>query len=810
MKLTRARHVIVPPTIFPPRRDYASLSIKDLLDAREAYRLQLSSLDNVVATAVGRYYIHKNDWYAKNPPTKPRPKDFPRVSEPRTIANSVIQPWSWPAVLVFVRDWGDAKTLGDNTIPRSLYLSDGRIIPTCVIEAKPDEKSPDPSLGPFQTSPLLGGGYSCLRDHQGMQSFGTISCLVKKGGSFYALTNRHVAGGTGEQIRGFVRTGYQPIGTSAGVAVDRQLMSEVFPRWPGANVYLTLDAGLIRIDDINGWTAQVYGIGEIGELFNATEYSLTLDMIGCPVRAFGATSGFLEGQIAALFFQYESASSFSYATDVLIAPRANQDLRRHPNITQSGDSGAIWFFDWPAYKQNVSDNPDLGDAHAVDEQFGVRVRRYQPIAMQWGGERIVQPDGTHTAYAMASFLSTVCRSLDIDIVRDWSLGHEETWGKIGHFSIGYKACDRVRGPLGKLMQANQRNIGVDSDDLAAGSRFKVDRTGFVPLADVPDYIWVTAQGTHPNEPVQHFADIDIEDINGGDSLLKKCVEDPNNVAASVWKSYFDGFAEQGVGPEDGALPLRVWQLWEAMVSYLKDEDVLRFVAAAGVMAHYVGDASQPLHCSYMHHGKPPMVTFQGREYPVPRDSEEFKAFKKTREAQIHSIYEETMLEVDTATLLAGVDETLAGMDLPTGNGINTGHDAGVAVIQLMQRSQDRLAPIEIIEADDPSLSPQSRAEALWNNTKVRKATIASLADSVQVLAGLWAASWRVGSGKNLDADLLVELEQSKLNALVRKDRKFVPSLSLAQMAASGDFEPSGALVGAGAPPSNSGNGRRGR
>jgi hypothetical protein len=116
---------MVPPTIFPPRRDYASLSIKDLLDARDAYRLQLSSLDNVVATAVGRYFIHKNDWYAKNPPTKPRPKDYPRVSQPRTIANSVIQPWSWPAVLIFVRDWADNKSLGDKCGPAK-SLSTGR------------------------------------------------------------------------------------------------------------------------------------------------------------------------------------------------------------------------------------------------------------------------------------------------------------------------------------------------------------------------------------------------------------------------------------------------------------------------------------------------------------------------------------------------------------------------------------------------------------------------------------------------------------------------------------------------------------
>jgi hypothetical protein len=791
------RQPLTPPTIFPPRRDYASLSIKDLLDARDAYRLQLSSLDNVVATAVGRYFIHKDDWYAKNPPTKPRPPDYPKVSEPRTLANSVIRPWSWPAVLVFVRSWADTKALGDNAIPRSLFLPDGRIIPTCVVEAKPDESLPGPSLGPFHTSPLLGGGYSCLRQHQGMESYGTISCLVKKGGSFYALTNRHVAGGEGENVSAYIRSGYESIGTSSGIAVDRQLMSSVFPRWPGANVYLTLDAGLVRIDDINDWTAQVYGIGEIGELFNATEYSLTLDLIGCPLRAFGATSGILEGQIAALFFQYETASAFSYGTDVLIGPRPNHDPRRHQTVTQSGDSGAIWFFDWPAYQQALPANPDLDSTHRVDEQRGVRARRFQPIVMQWGGQRIVQPNGTSTAYALGSFLSTICRSLDIDIVRDWSLGHEETWGKIGHFSIGFKACSRVRGQLGILMKANQNNIGVGDDKLGAGAHFTVDKSGFVPLADVPDYVWVPAKGSHPNESIQHFADIDIEDINGGESLLEKCVADPNNVSASVWKNYFDGFAEQGVGPEDGALPLRVWQLWEAMVSYLQNKDILRFVGAAGVMAHYVGDASQPLHCSYMHHGKPPMLTFEGREYPVPRGSDEFKKFKTTREAQIHSIYEETMLEVDPAGALVAVDAALEQMEAPNGNGIATGHDAAVAVIQLMHRSQQRLSPTEIIEADDPSLSPKARAKALWNIPKIKKATIDSLADSVQVLASLWSAAWKIGNGRNIDPDSLVELDKGKLTDLCRKDRKFVPSLSLAQMASSGQFEPSAELAGSG-------------
>jgi len=47
------------PHSFPPRRDYSSLSVHDLLDARDAYHVYLASLEHVVATAIGRYRIHK-------------------------------------------------------------------------------------------------------------------------------------------------------------------------------------------------------------------------------------------------------------------------------------------------------------------------------------------------------------------------------------------------------------------------------------------------------------------------------------------------------------------------------------------------------------------------------------------------------------------------------------------------------------------------------------------------------------------------------------------------------------------------------
>lgn len=782
-----------PARAFPPRRSYTSLSIKDLLDAREAYHVYLSTVENVVATAIGRYFIHQDDWYAKNPPDRPRPDSFPRVDpkSPRTLANSVIRPWSWPAVLVFVRKWEERDTLGENTVPKTLYLPDGRVAPTCVIETVPDQTLPPPAQGPSQTSSLLGGGYACLRRHQGEEAVGTIACIVRKDGSYYALTNRHVAGGRGEIVRAYVRDQYERIGRTSDFGVDRRPLTSIFPSWTAPRTLLTLDAGLIRIDDISNWTSQAFGIGEIGELFDATEQSVTLDLIGCPVRAFGGATGVTEGEIRALFFRYESVGGYEHVTDVLIGPRRNDDHARilnpvieHP-ITHPGDSGALWFYDPPESVQADRVDKDLQPAVPVADR-GAHARRLRPIAMQWGGQRVMLPGDIHSAYALGTFLSSVCRSLDVELVRDWSLGHDEYWGKIGHFAVGWKACDRLSGRLGDLMQRNQARIGFGDETLEQGSEFRVGRQGFVPLADVPDYVWVVAKGTRPYEGIQHFADIDICDIDGGPSLLKRCAGNPAYMTASKWKDYFDGFAGQGVGPEPGVLPLRVWQIWDAMLDYLKDRDILRFVAAAGVLAHYVGDASQPLHCSYLHHGIPPMKKVKGRSYPVPRDSEEFTEFKTSRAAKIHGIYEETMLEVDPAAALAGIDKALKGREKKIV--IGNGHEAAVAIIRLMDDAQRRLSPMEIIKADDPAAGPKARANALWSNTKIRNATMASLADSVRVLSALWASAWEIGGGEKIAKSKLVQFTEDDLDKVYRRDRQFVPSLSLDAMVKSKQFE----------------------
>ena len=771
---------------FPPPRDYASLSVRDLLDARDAYHVHLSSLANVVATAIGRYLIHQDDWYATHPPDIARPKNVPRLRAARTLANSVVRPWSWPAVIVFVRQWEQPAALGAQLVPRALYLPDGRVVPTCVVEAEPDESMPGAAGGPAQVSDLLGGGYACLRSHQGETSTGTIGCLVRKAGTYYALTNRHVAGGETEQVEAVVRGGTIPIGKTSNIAVDRLLMSAVFPEWAGARTYLTLDAGLIRIDNIRDWTSQVFGIGEVGEIFDATAQTVTLDLIGCPVRAFGAVSGVSEGEIRALFFRYQSLGGFDYATDLLIGPRRRSDPEagEAAPLTRPGDSGTIWFYDPPMTPPADDGADDVGERELPVER-GARARRLRPLAMQWGGQRLLAGSES-TTFALASFVSTICRTLDVQLLRDWSLGHDEYWGKTGHFAIGWKACDLLSGTLGQLMKLNQVRIGFNDARLGQGSAFRLGRGEFVPLADVPDYVWLNPRG---HEGEQHFADIDIQDIDGGTAMLDRCLADPANISATVWKQYFDGFAAEQVGPEAGCLPFRVWQIWEAMVAFLHNGDALRFVAAAGVLAHYVGDASQPLHCSYLHHGKPPMRTRHGRKYPWRSNSQKFKDFKKTPAAKIHAIYEQRMFEIDAPALLTAVNAALQGAG-PAADAIASGHDAATALIGLMGAAFQRLRPMAIIDADDPGLPPQARADRLWRTPSIRQATIDSLRDSVRLLARLWETAWAAGGGDQLAASKIKRYSEASLNAVCRQEHDtFVPSLSLDEMAASGNFDP---------------------
>ena len=773
---------------FPPQRDFSSISIRDLLDAREAYHVHLSNISSVLGTAIGRYRIHRDDWYAENPPGKPREQGFPKVDEPRTLENSVVRPWSWPCVIVFVKTKQAPSRY--ELVPQRLYLPDGRVVPTCVVYAPPDEDLPAPTGQINYASEMTGGGYACTRLAQSITRQGTIGCLVERGGSYYALTNSHVAGPDGGFVKTMIRGQSVTIGTADARRADRVAMQEIFPEWPGERTLINLDAGLVRLDDVRNWTSQVFGIGEIGDPFDATASSLTLDLIGCPVRAYGGASGVLEGEIQAMFVRYKTLNGFQYVTDLLIGRRKEGPAARSNVDTQPGDSGTLWFYDPPSKPEEVPHDPELMAPEPRPER-GRRARRLRPIAMQWGGQRLRGLDDAPVSHALATFVSTVCRVLDVEIVRGYGTGHDEYWGKTGHFSVGWKACDRIDGGklprLAALMSANQPRIGFADDRLIEGAGFRNGRNGFVPLSDVPDYVF----GFGGNYgAMQHFADIDIKDVDGGAPMLDLCVADPKNVSAKAWHAYFEGFKNNDVGPDEGTLPFRVWQLWQMMVDAIGAGDVIGYVTAGGIMAHYVGDASQPLHGSVLHHGRgPTKKTIKGTDYPYRHGEAQYDAFHDSAEGKIHAIYEQQMLEIETELALAGVNANLAAQNKPASNDITNGWEAACAVIDLMERCRTQLSPDDIIDADDPSLKPKQRATRLWNTQTVRDSTIGFLAESTQLLARLWMSAWVVAGGEHkVTVDQARAFSEDELIA-VYKAQGYARAYSLKQMSDSGKFEP---------------------
>src|SRR5262249_35750046 len=167
-------------------------------------------------------------------------------------------------------------------------------------------------------SDLIGGGYPVLTEVQGRQHIGSLGCLVTNGESIFSLTNRHVAGelnrtaGTGGKGR------RQKICAGARRGLGKLRFAGGYDGWPGERVLANLDAGLIRVEDVTQWTAQIYGLGEMGPIWDLNVDTFNLDVIGCPVLAFGAASGRIEGQIQALFYRYKTVGGFEYTTDFLI------------------------------------------------------------------------------------------------------------------------------------------------------------------------------------------------------------------------------------------------------------------------------------------------------------------------------------------------------------------------------------------------------------------------------------------------------------------------------------------------------------
>ena len=339
-------------------------------------------------------------------------------------------------------------------------------------------------------------------------------------------------------------------------------------------------------------------------------------------------------------------------------------------------------------------------------------------------------------FALATSLTTALRVLEVDLLRDWDIGHSETWGKVGHYKIAAKACELVSDPaLRTLLLANQANIAVTDADILNGNLPSNNQAAFVALADVPDLIW---RSKRRRDAANHFADLDaVVEAPGplqGKSLASLFDEDAQSLSRDNWLAVYSALGHDAV-KEQGALPFRVWEFYNEMVDAVAHGDVLRFVAAAGVSAHYVGDAVQPLHVSHLHHGRP------------GHDGED----------RVHSVYETNMLDRMRAEVLAGVNGALAGS--AASQFVGSGSEAAQRVTELMIGTLNAIEPLEVIDAFNAE-EGSARIQHMWDMLGPR--TVQRMVAGSLALAELWESAWRQGNGAAISPGQLGKMPQAGL------------------------------------------------
>jgi len=111
----------------------------------------------------------------------------------------------------------------------------------------------------------------------------------------------------------------------------------------------------------------------------------------------------------------------------------------------------------------------------------------------------------------------------------------------------------------------------------------------------------------------------------------------------------------------------------------------------------------------------------------------------------------------------------------------SGQDAAIEVVKLMARTAKTCPPTDIVDAfieagGKPNVAAQN---ALWDQFGTK--TIKTMADGSRVLARIWEAAWKAGSGSAVPASKMIRIDEQALIDLY-EDTGFVPSLNLDEIA----------------------------
>jgi hypothetical protein len=729
--------------------DFHSLGIRDLLDARDQFHVHLAHKPNVFSTAIGRYLVRDTDRDAHEAGDG-QVDDRARKAKQRTLLNSKVKPWSWPCILVFVKRWQTLEDLIDHpedVVPPFIYMPDGRSVPVCVVLAE-SAHLPAPALDPSHLAATsLGVGSPVYVDAQGMRRMGTVACLVSDGSDFYVLTNTHLAGVVGRPVRALLRGVPVMVGSTLGTPdLTERTFSDVYPSLPGRDAVVNIDAAIVRLVDATVWDADVL-TEPIGDVADFSASTASLSWIGRPVVGHGAASGEMRGEIKALFYRYKSIGGRDYVADFVIGARSDNT---GPLVTQPGDSGSLWCLDGV-----------------------VEPGERSPFGLEWGGQRISDDPaaGQFLQFSLATSMAVILRELNLDLISAPTAERLQYWGPVGHFKIGQQACFLVGNPaLQKFFTANINNLSFKSDkqlQLATHLQAK----DFVPLSDVPDVVWKTninrvkPEVTRAMENWNHYADIDLP---GGDgqTLMASYQADEDSLNHSNWLSFYQDAPVPGASTarsnNQGALPFRVWQISAQIVDFAKKGDGASFLTAAGCLAHYVGDACQPLHSSQHSDGLNGATT------------------------GVHSTYEDNMVDAHADDIAAGIGDAIKNLSF-TPREIRSPRDAAKAVMDLMIFAQATLPPEMICQTYNDARPGGGKSDtkdpavldALWE--KCGEQTTEVIAAGAVTLGAIWAAAWKLSGASEGSAWLTTVFDGTNDLMPIYEDKGFLRSLHLSYL-----------------------------
>ncbi len=723
-------------------KTYQSLSVSDLLEARDAYHVFLTRKRNVIGTAIGKYRMRKHGVSRK---------------AAKTLENSEVRNYSWPCLLVFVENWIEINKFGvpgnasnDDYIPKRLYLANGKEIPVCVILAEWKKGTPDCIRQMKYPGSVIGGGYPLMTKVQGEERWVTLGGLFSDGRVSYALTNAHVAGRPGERLFTLVNGNEKEIGMSSEKQLRKEPFSGVYEGLPGKHTWVNLDIGLIELNDLHGVTSQIFGLGEIRGVLDVSHDTLSLKLIGCPLAGYGCSSGIMKGEIAALFYRYASSGGFDYVADFLVGPRtAKKSSVAVPFAPRRGDSGTLLVVDDP----NSSDN-------------------MKAVGVLWGGQRS-DADGSEQHYGLVTNLGTVCGLLGVELVCTWNTGYDDYFGAYAHVVLPSLCADVVKNKqLKKLMANNASRISMPLGETAIRQTKGLSKAPFVPLSDVPDLVWKSRGGPYlrGKEGANHFADMDQPNPQDDNrTLLDLCSED-ENIDPDAWLRYYEAVGAE----EKGALPFRIAQIYDAMVGYAGKGDVAGFVCASGILTHYVFDACMPLHISYMHHGDPKGQMIK----PTSGKKEQSIAYN------VHAEFDNEMVEYFAPNIerdLPGIVKKKDRQNVPVSTGkIKTPKEASEAAVALMRDTVTNADPIAIVKDYEELVdkAKRDRCNILWK--KYGPGYMEAMAEGVVLTARLWDAAWDAGKGAR-KIKKTSAVAEDELKRLYDTKKGFLDSVNLGEI-----------------------------